>query len=265
MTSTADRRTGVGHGLRVEHRDGVAVLTIDRPERRNAIDLPTAQAISDALDELDSDPALRVAVLCGTGSVFSAGMDLKAFAETGERPVVEGRGGFGIVARPPVKPVIAAVEGAALGGGFEIVLACDLVVAAAGATFGLPEVRRGLTASGGGLIRLPRRLPRNLAMEAALTGTALTAARCAELGLVNRVVADGTAREAALELAAEIARNAPLAVRVSKEVVLRSAQWSEDEAFARQEPLVDPVRRSADAREGARAFAEKRAPRWEGR
>ncbi|QJY49672.1 crotonase/enoyl-CoA hydratase family protein [Pseudonocardia broussonetiae] len=265
MTSTADRRTGTEEGLRVEHRDGVAVLTIDRPARRNAIDLPTARAISDALDELDSDPALRVAVLCGTGSVFSAGMDLKAFAETGERPVVEGRGGFGIVARPPSKPVIAAVEGAALGGGFEIVLACDLVVAAAGATFGLPEVRRGLTASGGGLIRLPRRLPRNLAMEAALTGAALTAARCAELGLVNRVVPDGTARAAALELAAEIARNAPLAVRVSKEVVHRSAQWSEDEAFARQEPLVDPVRRSADAREGARAFAEKRAPRWEGR
>ena len=266
MTSTADRpQVGVEPGLHVEHRDGVAVLTIDRPGRRNAIDLPTAQAISDALDELDADPGLRVAVLCGNGTVFSAGMDLKAFAETGERPVVEGRGGFGIVARPPSKPVIAAVEGPALGGGFEIVLACDLVVAGAGATFGLPEVRRGLTASGGGLIRLPRRLPRNLAMEAVLTGRPLTAARCAELGLVNQVVADGTARAAALELALVIAQNAPLAVQVSKEVVHRSAEWPESEAFALQEPLVDPVRRSADAREGATAFAEKRAPRWQGR
>lgn len=265
MTSTADRPAPPAPGLHVQHRDGIAVLTIDRPGRRNAIDLPTGQAISDALDELDADPRLRVAVLCGSGTTFSAGMDLKAFAETGERPVVERRGGFGIVALPPAKPIIAAVEGPALGGGFEIALACDLVVAGVGATFGLPEVRRGLTASGGGLIRLPRRLPRNLAMEAALTGRPLTATRCAELGLVNRVVPDGTARDAALELAALIAQNAPLAVQASKQVVTLSAEWPEADAFARQEPLVDPVRRSADAREGARAFAEKRAPRWQGR
>lgn len=267
MTSTADapaaRRSEAG--LHVEHVDGVAVLTIDRPHRRNAVDLPTAQAISDALDALDADPGLGAAVLCGAGDLFCAGMDLKDFAETGRRPVVEPRGGFGIVGRPPRTPIVAAVEGPALGGGFEIALACDLVVAGVGATFGLPEVRRGLTASGGGLVRLPRRIPRNVAMELALTGAPLDAARCAELGLVNRVVPDGTARAAAYELAALIARNAPLAVLASKQVVVQSADWPEAEAFARQEPLVDPVRRSADAREGARAFAEKRTPRWRGR
>lgn len=251
--------------LLVEHVDGIAVLTFNRPERRNAVDLPTARLLSRALDELDRCDELRVGVLAGTSTFFSAGMDLKAFDETGERPIDEERGGFGIVAKPPRKPLIAAVEGPALGGGLEIALACDMIVAGESASFGLPEVRRGLTASGGGLLRLPRRIPRNLAMEFVLTGRPMTAARCAELGLVNRVVADGTALAAALELAAEIAGNAPLAVQASKTVVTMSAEWAEDEQFARQEALLDPVRRSEDAREGARAFREKRAPHWRGR
>lgn len=262
LTRPVDARTVP---LLVEHADGVAVLTLNRPDRRNAIDLETANLISAALDELDATDALRVAVLTGTHETFSAGMDLKAYAETGQRPIDEHRGGFGIVGRPPHKPVIAAVEGAALGGGFEIALACDLIVAGESARFGLPEVKRGLVASGGGMLRLPRRIPRNVAMEAMLTGRPLTASRCAELGLVNRVVPDGRALATAREFAAEIAQNAPLAVQASKAVVAASALWPEDEQFARQELVIEPVRNSHDAQEGARAFAEKRAPRWRGR
>jgi enoyl-CoA hydratase/carnithine racemase len=263
--SAPSREPDVPAGLLVEHRDGIALLTIDRPRRRNAVDLATARLISAALSELDDDPALRVAVLTGSSGFFSAGMDLAAFAATGERPVDEERGGFRLVGRPPAKPIIAAVEGPALGGGFEIALACDLIVAGESAVFGLPEVKRGLVAAGGGLLRLPQRIPRNIATEAVLTGRPFAAARCAELGLVNAVVPDGTALAAALELAAEIAANAPLAVRASKGVMTESADWAADEQFAHQEIVIGPVRRSADAREGARAFMEKRAPRWEGR
>jgi enoyl-CoA hydratase/carnithine racemase len=251
--------------LLVEHGSGVAVLTFNRAARRNAVDLETATLLSAALDEVDATDDIRVAILTGGSETFSAGMDLKDYAETGRRPVDEHRGGFGIVARPPAKPIIAAVEGAALGGGFEIALACDLIVAGRSATFGLPEVKRGLVASGGGMLRLPRRIPRNLAAEAILTGQPFTAQRCAELGLVNRVVADGETLAAAQELAGAIAENAPLAVRASKQVMTDARLWHDDEEFALQEAVIDPVRSSRDAREGARAFAEKRAPRWEGR
>ncbi|GEL23081.1 carnitinyl-CoA dehydratase [Pseudonocardia sulfidoxydans NBRC 16205] len=257
--------TAVAPTLQLSRTGSVVVLTLDRPHRRNAIDLATARLIASALDEIDADAGVRVAVLTGSATIFSAGMDLKAFAETGERPVVEGRGGFGILGRPPRTPIVAAVEGPALGGGFEIALACDMIVAGAGAQFGLPEVARGLVASGGGLLRLPRLIPRNIAIEAVLTGRPLTAARCAELGLVNAVVPDGDALDAALTLAADIAANAPLAVQASKEVMAASAHWTADEQFDRQEPLVAPVRVSEDAREGARAFTEKRPPRWRGR
>jgi enoyl-CoA hydratase/carnithine racemase len=251
--------------LLVERHEGVVVLTLNRPERRNAVDLPTARLLAAALDEFDADPRLRVAVLTGSAGHFCAGMDLRAFSETGERPVHERRGGFGIVAQPPGKPIVAAVEGPALGGGFEIALACDLIVAGESAVFGLPEVRRGLVAAGGGVLRLPQRIPRNLATEAVLTGRPLTAARCAELGLVNAVVADGQALAAARRLAVEIAGNAPLAVAASKAVMSRSADWPAEEQFERQEAVIAPVRASRDAQEGARAFTEKRAPRWEGR
>jgi enoyl-CoA hydratase len=190
-------------------------------------------------------------------------MDLKGFAR-GERPVVPGRGFAGLVERPPAKPLVAAVEGYALAGGFEIVLACDLVVASRTAVFGLPEVKRGLTAAGGGLFRLPRRIPYHLAMELVLTGRHWPATEAAAAGLVNRLVDEGKAVEEAVALATEIAANAPLALAASKRVIVESAGWPLDEAFERQHEIVDPVRRSNDAKEGARAFAEKRAPVWTG-
>ncbi|WP_368680304.1 crotonase/enoyl-CoA hydratase family protein (plasmid) [Rhodococcus opacus] len=243
---------------------GVAVLTINRPEARNAVDLATARAISGALDTLDDDPNCRVIVLTGAGGHFSAGMDLKAFRATGERPVDDKRGPFGLVRKPPNTPLVAAVEGAAMGGGFEIALSCDLIVAAEDAVFGLPEVQRGLTAAGGGLLRLPSRIPYHLAMEAALTGRRLTAGWCAEQGLVNRIAPSGRALDTALDLAEEISGNGPLAVQATKKVIIESGNWATDEAFERQEAIVDPVRHSADAREGAAAFAEKRRSVWTG-
>jgi enoyl-CoA hydratase len=247
-----------------ECRDGILVITINRPGSRNAIRARTAQDIAAAMARLDADPDLLVGVLTGAGGTFSAGMDLKAFA-AGERPVAAGRGFAGFVELPPAKPLIAAVEGWALGGGLEMVLACDLVVAAVGGRFGLPEVSRGLAARGGGAFRLPRRLQTALAMEVILTGLPLTAERAAQHGLVNRLVPDGTAVAAACELGAAIARNAPLSVLASKQVATRSADWPLGECFRRQNEFFDPVFASADAIEGAAAFSEKRPPRWTGR
>ncbi|WP_411158306.1 crotonase/enoyl-CoA hydratase family protein [Streptomyces sp. CBMA29] len=249
--------------MRLETRGGVALLVLDRPEVRNAVDRPTAEALAAALDEFERRDDLRAAVLTGTGDVFSAGMDLKAFSRTGERPLT-GRGAFGIIERPPAKPIIAAVEGRALGGGFEIALACDLIVAAENALFGLPEVTRGLVAAAGGVLRLPKRLPRNVAMEMALRGAPVPAARLALLGLVNQLAPAGGACEAAIGLAAEIAANAPLAVRTSKLLVDRAADWPDDRAFGLQAPHTDAVRDSQDSKEGARAFVEKRRPQWTG-
>jgi len=245
--------------------DGIAVLTINRPARRNAIDLATAEAIADALDRVDADDAIRVAIITGTGGSFSAGMDLKALHETGKRPITERRGQFGICKRPPEKPLIAAVEGHALGGGCEIALASDIIIAAQDATFGLPEVKLGLAAAAGGAIRLPRRIPFGLALEHVLTGRPLPAVRAHELGLVNHLTPSGGALAAALELAAEIAANAPLGVRYSKQVMVQTQDVSIAEAFALQEPLMQAIRGSADAAEGAKAFVEKRAPVWQGR
>jgi enoyl-CoA hydratase/carnithine racemase len=246
-------------------RDGVAVVTLDRPEVRNAIDRATAEAISATLDELDARDDVVVGVLTGAGGVFSAGMDLKAFSASRERPISETRGAFGICGQPPEKPLIAAVEGRALGGGLEIALACDCIVAAEDAAFGLPEVKRGLVAAAGGAVRLPQRIPRNVAMELIITGAPIGAQRARELGLVNRLAAPGEALTVALALAAEVAPNAPLAVRTSTRIVRESAVWPDAELFERQRPLVDAVRSSADAGEGARAFVEKRAPVWQGR
>jgi len=254
-----------GEEIRFEQRGGVAVLTIDRPAVRNAVDRPSAQRIAAAIDELEQREDLAAGVIVGAGGTFSAGMDLKALVATGEPPIDPKRGAFGLCRKPPQKPLVAAVEGAAYGGGFEIALACDCIVAAEDARFALPEVKRGLLAGAGGVMRLPRRLPRNLTAELVMTGEPLGARRAHELGLVNRLTAPGDALEQALELAAAIAANAPLAVRTSKRIVAESASWAEEEMFDRQEPLANMVRESDDAAEGTRAFVEKRAPRWTGR
>ena len=248
----------------VERRGQVQIVTINRPEARNAVDLAVALGIATALDELDASPELRAGVLTGAGGTFSAGMDLKAFLR-GELPVAGDRGFAGITRRAARKPLLAAVEGPALGGGLEMVLSCDLVVASAAASFGLPEVRRSLVAGAGALIRLPRRIPYHLAMELALTGEPLGAERAAALGLVNRVAEPGRALEAALELAALVARGGPLACEASKRVVAGAPYWSEADAWRHQDELAAVVAGSEDAREGARAFAEKRAPAWRGR
>ncbi|WP_033295605.1 crotonase/enoyl-CoA hydratase family protein [Amycolatopsis jejuensis] len=248
----------------VERQGAIQVVTLNRPQARNAIDAAVTRALAAALDELDGDDSLVLGVLTGAGGTFCAGMDLKAFLR-GEDVTLPGRGLGGMVRRPPRKPVIAAVEGYALAGGFELVLACDLVVAARTAAFGIPEVRRGLVAASGGLLRLPRRLPYHLAMELALTGALLDAATAAHHGLVNRVTEPGEALSAALDLAGTIAANAPLAVQASRQVIVESGDWPLAEAFERQDGVIGHIEDSADAQEGARAFAEKRPPRWEGR
>jgi enoyl-CoA hydratase len=247
-----------------ERREGVLVITINRPGARNSVDSAVANGIAAALEELDSDDALRVGIVTGAGGFFCAGMDLKAFVR-GDVPRAPGRGFAGICERPPEKPVIAAVEGFALAGGLEIALACDLVVAARGARLGIPETKRGLAAGAGGLLRLPKRIPYHIAMWMALTGEPLSAERAHEVGLVVELCDPGAALDTALRLGGLIAANGPLAVRVSKQVIRSAVDWSEAEAWQRQAELIAPVFTSADAREGAVAFAEKRAPVWQGR
>lgn len=241
----------------------VAVVTINRPEARNAVNERVASGMAAALDDLDQRAEVRVIVLTGAGGTFCAGMDLKGFL-TGENALAGGRGFGGIVQRPPGKPVIAAVEGYALAGGFEIALACDLIIASEDATFGLPEVTRGLVAGAGGLLRLPDRIPYHLAMEIALTGDRYPAERLWQAGLISRLVPAGQALARAAEVAVRIAQNAPLALAATKRIIVESADWPAAEAFARQGDLVAPVFSSADATEGARAFAEKRPPAWRG-
>ncbi|MFG2847972.1 crotonase/enoyl-CoA hydratase family protein [Kitasatospora sp. NPDC048296] len=250
--------------VRTERRDGVLVITLNRPEARNAVDRPTAQALAAALDLLEGDSGLRVGILTGSGGTFSAGMDLKAFAR-GESPVLDGRGFGGLTRAARTTPLIAAVEGWALGGGTEMVLACDLVVAAHDARFGLPEVTRGIVAPEGGLVRLPRRIPPTVAAELLLTGRPLAADRAAALGLVNRLTEPGGALAAALELAEMIAANAPLAVAAVQRMLAEGVDLPESDAFRLQDEVVASVLHSQDAAEGARAFADKRPPRWQGR
>jgi len=247
-----------------ERRDGVLLITLNRPDARNAVNLAVAEGIAVALDELDGDDTLSVGVLTGAGKGFCAGMDLKAFV-SGQRPWVADRGFAGIVRRPPVKPLIAAIEGFAVAGGLEIALSCDLIVAARGAKLGVPEVKRSLVAAGGALLRLPRRIPYHAAMELALTGDPITAERAAELGLVNRLAEPGGAVEEAARLAGEIAVNAPLALVASKRILQEQHDWSAVEMWDAQSAISDPVFVSEDAREGATAFAEKRPPVWRGR
>ncbi|MFF5324663.1 crotonase/enoyl-CoA hydratase family protein [Janibacter hoylei] len=248
----------------VESRDGVQIITINRPQAKNALNLEVATAVAAAVDELDESDDLRVGVLTGAGGVFSAGMDLKAFL-AGESPAIEGRGLCGITQTPPRKPLIGAVEGWALAGGFELLLACDLVVASESAGFGVPEVKRSLVAGGGAALLLARRIAPALALELLLTGDPIGAPRAAEIGLVNRLSPEGQALEVALGLASTIAANGPLAVAATKAIARQSADWSWAEGWAEQDALMMPVFASADAREGAQAFAEKRDPVWTGR
>jgi enoyl-CoA hydratase len=247
-----------------ERRDGVLLITLNRPDARNAVNGALAQGVAAALDDLDASGDVSVGVLTGAGKGFSSGMDLKAFT-TGERPWVDDRGFAGITRRAAEKPLIAAIEGFAVAGGFEIALSCDLIVAARDARIGIPEAKRGLVAAAGALIRLPKRIPYHVAMELALTGDPIVAERAHELGIVNRVTEPGAAVDAALELATQIARNGPLALAASKKIVASALDWDEAEAWQQQGELTGPVFASEDAREGAVAFAEKRDPVWKGK
>ena len=248
----------------VEHADRIAIITINRPHARNAINRAVSVAMAAALEELDERDDLTVGIVTGAGGTFSSGMDLKAFL-AGENVSLEGKGLAGVTKAPPRKPLIAAVEGWALAGGCEVALACDLIVAANDAKFGIPEVKRGLVAGAGGLLRLPRRIPAAIAMELALTGDPLPAADAHRLGLVNALTEPGQALEGARRLAARIAVNGPLAVAATKQVLTQQQDWDTAEFWDKQEPIIRPAFTSEDAREGALAFAEKRAPVWKGR
>ena len=245
-----------------EARDGVLIVTLNRPEAKNAVNKAVAEGVAAAMERLDADDDLRVGIITGAGGTFCSGMDLKAFL-TGELPHVAGRGFAGLTQAPPKKPLIAAVDGYALAGGFEVMLACDLCVANKDAKFGIPEAKRGLAAAAGGLVRLPRAIHPRLAMELALTGDFVSAPRAYEMGLVNRIT-DGPALEAALELAASITANGPLAVARTKQVIVESRDWSEAEMWEKQNGVLGNLFATEDAREGAAAFAQKRKPEWKG-
>lgn len=245
-----------------EVRGNVLIVTLNRPEAKNAANKALAEGVAAAMDRLDSDNDLRVGIITGAGGTFCSGMDLKGFL-AGETPQIPGKGFAGLTEAPPAKPLIAAVDGYALAGGFEIALACDLIVANKDSKFGIPEVKRGLAAAAGGLVRLPRQIPQRLAMELALTGEFVTAQRAYDMGLINRVV-EGVALEGALQLAEVISANGPLAVAASKQVIREQQDWSQEDQWKNQYALTAKVFTSNDAREGAAAFAQKRAPNWTG-
>jgi enoyl-CoA hydratase len=248
----------------LQRRGSILTITLNRPRVRNAVNLAVAEGIAAALDRLDADDDVAAAVLTGSGAGFCSGLDLGTIPD-GPAPHVGSRGFGGMTRLGAAKPIIAAVEGFALAGGFEIALACDLIVAGRGAIFGLPEVKRALVADAGGLLRLPRRLPYHLAMEMALTGEPFGADRLAQLGLVNQLSEDGAALDAALELAERVTVNAPLAVRATKQIIASATELPLAEAWDWQQAIADPVFDSEDAAEGSLAFLEKRDPVWLGR
>ena len=245
-----------------EVQDSVLIITINRPEARNAVNRAVAEGIADAMERLDKDAAVNAAILTGAGGTFCSGMDLKAFLK-GELPLVKGKGFAGFVEAPPAKPLIGAVEGYALAGGMEIAIACDLLVANINAQFGIPEVKRGLVAAGGGLLSLPSMIGTRMAKELALTGDFITAQRAYEIGFVNRIT-DGAALDAAMELASKIAANGPLALIASKRIINERPNWNSENMWTKQSEIGASIMASNDAREGAAAFAEKRKPNWSG-
>jgi len=247
-----------------ERRGNVLVITLNRPEVRNAVNAALAEGVAHALEELDADDGLSVGILTGTGGYFCAGMDLGAFVK-GEQPWYGDRGFAGIAQRSSAKPLIAAIEGFAVAGGLEVALSCDLLVAAKGAKLGIPEAKRSLVAAGGALLRLPRRMPYHVVMELALTGDPFPAERFHEFGLVNRLAEKGEALDVALDLAASIVKNGPLALIASKKILQEQYDWSTSEMWSRQDAISDSVFASEDAKEGASAFKEKRDPVWKGR
>lgn len=248
-----------------EKKGRVAIITLNRPEARNAVSGELAQALEGAIDKLEADDDAWVGILAGNGPVFCAGADLKAVA-TGKANLGTSRGGFGgFVTLERTKPIIAAVEGPAVAGGCELVLACDLVVASSNAAFGLPEVKRSLVAMAGGTTRLPKRVPQNIAMEMALTGDTITAERAHQHGLVNILCESGEAISKAMDLAERINANAPLAVRATRQAVSQGAMVSDDEGIRIAVELFKPVASSEDAKEGPLAFVEKRLPEWKAR
>jgi|TARA_B110000285_G_scaffold225186_1_gene283043 enoyl-CoA hydratase len=256
--------TNKGNPVLTESVDGILIITINRPQARNSINTATAEAIGLALDELDNKADLTAGIITGAGGFFCAGMDLKAFL-AGEKPSIPVRGFAGIVEKPSEKPLIAAVEGYALAGGFEIALACDVIVASREAKFGLPEVARGLVAAGGGLMRLPQRVPYHLAMEWALTGRLIEAEEAYRASLVTHLTNPGAALDKALEIATRIVANGPMAVRATKKIIVQSQDWTLEESFHRQREISEPIRESDDAKEGAQAFTQKRPPVWQGK
>ena len=262
---TSDQATAVStEPVLTERRGNVLLITLNRPEVRNAVNAALAAGVAGALDELDGEDALSVGVLTGAGGFFCAGMDLGAFVK-GESPWFGDRGFAGIAQRSARKPLIAAIEGFAVAGGMEIALACDLIVAAKGAKMGIPEAKRSLVAAGGALLRMPRRMPYHVVMELALTGDPFPAERFHEFGLVNRLAEPGGAVDAALELAARLAANGPLALIATKQILQEQFDWSSAEMWDKQGEIAGPVFASEDAKEGASAFKEKREPVWKGR
>lgn len=244
--------------------DHIFLIRIDRPHRRNAFDGATARAMEQAIDRFEEDINLRCAIIAGNEQAFSSGQDLIA-AGHGDMGASKRRGGFGIMAKPPTKPVIAAIEGHALAGGLELALSCDLIVSSRTANMGLPEAARSLVAVGGGLFRLPKRIPYHLAMELALTGKFWPATRMAELGLVNKLTEPGEALSGAVDLAKEVIEAGPLAVQASKQIVQQAYDWKDADGWKNQMEFAGPVMGSQDMQEGLKAFAEKRKPVWKGR
>jgi enoyl-CoA hydratase len=247
-----------------ERRGHVLLVTINRPEVRNAFSPETTRQMGAAMDQLEAEDDLFLGIITGANGVFSAGADLKAVAageKHGDRP----RGNFGLCAKPPAKPLIAAVEGFALGGGFEIVLACDLIVAARDTRFGLPEVKRNLVALAGGVLRLPSRLPYHLAMEMALDGDPRSAKFLHAHGMINELTEPGQALAGALELAEKILRNGPTAVAATAQIIRQNREWPTDVAWEKQREIAARALSSQDREEGIRAFLEKRPPKWTGK